>query len=43
VQTRLAGQQGDTQRSSLYPAQQFQAEALAHLGQVHLWKIHHQK
>ena len=39
----LAGQQGDAERSALNPAQQFQAEALVHLSQVHLWKIHHQK
>jgi hypothetical protein len=39
----LPGQQGDAERAPLYPAQQFQAESLVHLRNVHLWKIHHQQ
>ena len=39
----LARQQRDADRASLYPAQQFQAEPLMHLGKVHLWKIRHQQ
>jgi hypothetical protein len=39
----LAGQQGDTERTPLYPAQQFQAEPFMHLRKIHLWKIRHQQ
>ena len=36
AETGLAGKQRDTQRSALNSAQQFQAEALVHLGEIHL-------
>ena len=39
----LASQQGDAERSPLYPAQQLQAETFVHLGKIHLWKIRHQQ
>jgi len=43
AQAGLTGEQGHTERSPLYPAQQFQAEAFVHLGKVHLWKNRHQQ
>jgi hypothetical protein len=39
----LTRQERDTDRPPLYPAHQFQAEPLVHLGKVHLWKIRHQQ
>ena len=39
----LACQQGDAERTSLNPAQQFQAELLVHLRKIHLWKFRHEK
>jgi hypothetical protein len=35
----LPRQQRYAERPPLYSAQQFQAEALVHLREVHLWKI----
>jgi hypothetical protein len=39
----LAGQQRDAYRPALYPPEQFQAEALVHLGKIHVWKIRHEQ
>jgi hypothetical protein len=43
AQTGLTRQQGDAYRPPLNSAQQFQAEALVHLGEIHLWKIRHRQ
>lgn len=38
----LAGQQRDAQGTALNPAQQLDPEPLLQLGEIHLWKIHHE-
>jgi hypothetical protein len=42
-QSGLPRQQRDAERPPLNPAEQFQAESLVHLREVHLWKIRHRQ
>jgi hypothetical protein len=39
----LAGKERDAERSSLNSTQQLQAEALVHLGEIHMWKVRHEQ
>jgi hypothetical protein len=39
----LPGQERHAKSSPLYPAEQFQAESLMHLRNIHLWKIRHEQ
>ncbi len=39
----LAGEQRDAECAPLDPAQQFQAESLVHLAEIHLWKVRRQQ
>ena len=41
--SRLASQQRNTERPTLYPAQQFQPESLVHLREILVWIIRHQQ
>ncbi len=40
---RLTAQERNADRPPLHSAQQFQAKALVHLCEIHLWKIYRQQ
>jgi DNA-binding response OmpR family regulator len=41
AEARLSSQQRNAERAALDSAQQLDAEALVHLGKIHVWKIRH--